>query len=131
MTTSQIEANARRSAANIGDSPSRTALAVQLADAVALLSGIEAGLHDATPDGLQVACTVEAQLGTALLSLRMVADRIAAGAVHTPATVERPTGDLVDETGPLYAFTADQLAARDEAQCLAGWLAAQNELVQA
>lgn len=122
---------ARRSAANVADPLSRAALAAQFRDAAALADATLGGLTAGCPDGHEVAAVVAAQLGTALLSLRMVADRLEAGAVYASAMAECPENNLVEETGPLYAFTADQLAARDEAQCLAGWLAAQNELVQA
>lgn len=105
------EVKARRSAANIGDSLSRTALAVQLGDAAALLAGIEAGLRDATPDGRQVACTVAAQLGNALLSLRMLTDRIAAGSVFEPVEPPHTVDDLIDDTEPMYAVTSSHLAA--------------------
>lgn len=108
MSTDQIEVAARRSAANINDSLSRAALTAQLTDAITFLSGVEAGLHEATSDGLQVACIVDAQLGTALFALRMLADRIAAGNIFEAAYVE--TGDdLVDETGPMYALSGVQL----------------------
>jgi hypothetical protein len=100
--------------------------------AASILEQIKADLDAGCPDGRQVACTVEAQLGTALLALRMLADRIAAGAVYeTPAApVERD--ELVDESPALYAHTADQLAARDDAVWRAGWAVLDvNTLVQA
>jgi hypothetical protein len=102
------------------------------AAAAAILEQIKADLANGRPGGQQIACTVEAQLGTALLALWMLADRIDLGTVYeTPAApVERD--ELVDESPALYAYTADQLAARDAAVRRAAWAVLDvNTLVQA
>lgn len=116
MNATQLERFAHRAAANIVDPLCRAAFAEKHREAAALIAGTLAGLNAGCPDGHDVAAAVDAQLGTALLSLRMVADRIEAGTVYTPTAIEHPGSDLVDETGPLYAFTAEQLADRDAAQ---------------
>jgi hypothetical protein len=127
VNTDQVEANARRSAANLADSLSRAALTAQFADTIAFLAGVEAGLRDGTPADSQIACTVDAQSGVALAAVRLLAARITSSNAYEPLTVASVNDDLVEATGPLYALTAVQVDAIRDAAFRAG----QNALVSA
>lgn len=110
------------------------ATADQLRTAATLAADTLAGLRANCPAGAEVAASVEAQLATAELALRLAADRLELGAVYDTPTARRSVSDLVDDTGPLYALTDVQLTARDERvrrAVLAEMLAEQNVLVQA
>jgi hypothetical protein len=132
MNVHESECYARKAAANITDPLSRVGLAEKHREAAALAEGTLAGLRDGCPDGHDISASVEAQLSSALFALRMAADRIQDGTVYTPAVAEEPVSDLVETTGPLYALTADQLAARDDRirmATIAALRAEQNVLV--
>lgn len=120
MNAVQLTEWANRAATNISDPYDRGAVAEKVREAAALLTGIKAGLTAATPDGHEIASAVDAQLGSALLSLRMLADRLQLGAVYEPTRTVEVDDDLVDATSPMYALTGDQLAAIRAASFRAG-----------
>jgi hypothetical protein len=130
MSTDHIERQARHSAARIGDSLSRAALTAQLADALALLTGIQSGLHAAQPDGQQVACTVESQIATAKLGLQMLADRIAIGTVYETADDDTDVEPVAEPTAYAWVTVEDyqsRITASWEDGWTAGMVAAQHD----
>lgn len=111
MNANQLETWAAKCASHLTDDLPRSAITEKVREAAALLTGIKAGLTAVTPDGHEIACSVDAQLGSALLSLRMLADRLQLGAVYELTRTVEVDDDLVDATSPMYALTGDQLAA--------------------
>jgi hypothetical protein len=94
--------------------------AAQVRESAALLADIQSGLTAAAPHNHDIAASVAAQLGTALLGLRLFADRLELDAVYEPSHPAEVDDDLVDATGPMYAITADQLTAMRTAAFRAG-----------
>lgn len=88
MSTDQIEIQARASAVNVGDSLSRAALVAQLADAIALLTGINTGLNLNLPDGQQVTSAAEASISCALGGVETLIETLTAGIVYEPADAD-------------------------------------------
>jgi hypothetical protein len=125
------EGDARAHAVQVRQPEHRDTLTARLADALALISGIAAGLHRAAPDaGLDVAAAVDSSLFLARTALTDLAERMDSGDLwqshQETAEIEayRIDEELVDRTDPLYALTGSQLADRERAAFEAGRLAA-------
>jgi hypothetical protein len=119
MNANQSRDFAHRSAANIGDPLARAALAEKFRESAALLVGADSGLAAAAPAGKQATPGVSSEIATALLALRMLADRIASGDVFEDEYAVAPARPV----STVYAFTPAQLGDHDTRMWRSGWRA--------